>query len=357
MNGNPDSLIEEYLERVRVYLPMNCEEILAEIRTHIIEAAEELGSGRVTPGSVILAIERLGDPKIVASEYAGTGERVGPIPVEYKLPLVRTITVVVAISIAFILGGAVVYDTALSMGVDILAVFQMFVISTVASFLVIILIIVLAFSTHKPMITKKTFVEHAFSFGVKGFKPKARHDAVLEMAGGSIFAMVFLLPQVQALFSPIFRQLIPIAIVLSVALAIKGGFFVIAGENTLNLITEGIVEVASVAFAITILNIGWPLDYWPVVSDGTWTLINIEEFLFSHGIEFSLFNGLWVMIIFVVIVTDTWRVIVASLKATAYIRNGKGLWWKREHHMRRYQRLKPHWWERKSKTASSKPPD
>ena len=67
MSGSPTNMIEKYLERVRVYLPIDSEDALIEIRTHLIEEAEALGQGKMTDGSAMLAIERFGDPKEAAN--------------------------------------------------------------------------------------------------------------------------------------------------------------------------------------------------------------------------------------------------------------------------------------------------
>ena len=87
-------MIDEYLERVKVYLPIDSDDVLAEIRTHLIESAEAIGDGTMTPGSTLMAIERMGEPKIVASEYADSGKKVGPVPAEYSMaawsPLSKT---------------------------------------------------------------------------------------------------------------------------------------------------------------------------------------------------------------------------------------------------------------------------
>ena len=82
-SNNPLELIEQYLDRVRVYLPLDSEDTIIELQTHLIEEAERIGNGTMTAGSAMMAIERMGDPKSVANEYAGSGEKVGPVPAEY----------------------------------------------------------------------------------------------------------------------------------------------------------------------------------------------------------------------------------------------------------------------------------
>ena len=108
MSGSPMNMIEKYLERVRVYLPIASEDTLTEIRTHLIEDAETLGQGKITHGSVMLAIERFGNPKEAANAYAGIGKRVGPLPAEYVQPAIRIVLLLVALGAAFIIGSYIV---------------------------------------------------------------------------------------------------------------------------------------------------------------------------------------------------------------------------------------------------------
>ncbi len=75
-SNDPLKLIEQYLERVRVYLPLDSEDTLVELQTHLRMEAERIGGGIMTAGSAMMAIERMGDPKSVANEYAGSGEKV-----------------------------------------------------------------------------------------------------------------------------------------------------------------------------------------------------------------------------------------------------------------------------------------
>lgn len=88
-SNDPLKLIEQYLERVRVYLPLDSEDTIIELQTHLIEEAERIGNGTMTAGSAMMAIERMGEPKSVANEYAGSGEKVGPVPAEYANPVAR----------------------------------------------------------------------------------------------------------------------------------------------------------------------------------------------------------------------------------------------------------------------------
>ncbi|MHA1246242.1 MAG: hypothetical protein ACTSPE_02860 [Candidatus Thorarchaeota archaeon] len=96
--------IEDYLDRVRAYLPLGSEDYIIEIRTHLLQEAERISNGAVTEGSALLAIEHMGDPKSVANEYAGTGKRIGPLPVEYARPVAALTIVFIGIGLAVMLG-------------------------------------------------------------------------------------------------------------------------------------------------------------------------------------------------------------------------------------------------------------
>jgi len=106
MNEDAMKAVEQYLERVRIYMPSNSEEALTEIRTHLIEEAEAIGGGSVTVDSMLAAISRLGDPKAVANDYAGTGKSLWHVPVEYVQPIMRILVVLVRAADYEDLGGA-----------------------------------------------------------------------------------------------------------------------------------------------------------------------------------------------------------------------------------------------------------
>ncbi|MHA2285969.1 MAG: hypothetical protein ACXABZ_08870, partial [Candidatus Thorarchaeota archaeon] len=110
MSDKPIDMIEKYLERVRVYLTIDSEETLMEIRTHLIEEAETLGQGQLTHGSVMLALERFGDgdPKNAANEYAGTGRKKAMVPTEYTQPLLRIVLLLIGVTAAFLIGSFLV---------------------------------------------------------------------------------------------------------------------------------------------------------------------------------------------------------------------------------------------------------
>lgn len=70
MKDDPMTIIEEYLDLVRSHLPGEiAEEIITELRSYIVEAAQEIGQGTITTQSAKMAVSRHGAPSVVAEEY------------------------------------------------------------------------------------------------------------------------------------------------------------------------------------------------------------------------------------------------------------------------------------------------
>ncbi|MFX0196889.1 MAG: hypothetical protein ACFFCW_12245 [Candidatus Hodarchaeota archaeon] len=70
MMDDPMTIIEEYLDLVRSHLPGEiAEEIISELRSYIVEAAQEIGQGNITTQSAKMAISKFGAPSVVAEEY------------------------------------------------------------------------------------------------------------------------------------------------------------------------------------------------------------------------------------------------------------------------------------------------
>jgi len=70
MKDDPMTIIEEYLDLVRSHLPGEiAEEIISELRSYIVEAAQEIGQGTITTQSAKMAVSRFGVPSKVAEEY------------------------------------------------------------------------------------------------------------------------------------------------------------------------------------------------------------------------------------------------------------------------------------------------
>jgi len=68
-------IVDEYLEEVRKYLPQDiADDVIAELRTHILDKAEDMGG--LTVENVYAIIHRLGDPRRLASRYVvGRGRK------------------------------------------------------------------------------------------------------------------------------------------------------------------------------------------------------------------------------------------------------------------------------------------
>jgi len=71
MNEDPYAEIDDYLNLVRLHLPDEiADEIIHEIRTYLVEMAQELGHGQVSIESVRRSIARFGAPSEIAHEYS-----------------------------------------------------------------------------------------------------------------------------------------------------------------------------------------------------------------------------------------------------------------------------------------------
>ncbi len=325
MTRGPLKIIDQYLERVKVYLPLNSEETLMEIRTHLIEEAENIGEGTMTEGSALMAIERLGGPKTVANEYTGTGAKRGPIPREYFLPVMRLIVAFVGIIITFAAGAYVV-------GVFTPSLFSPISLSTllsiiVVNFTIVVVIVVVITVFEDKSVTEKTFLEEVLSLGVEGFKIKPRTDALGEVIFGIIFGVILLLPQTYILYSDPFRTVVSIVAMLMLVGALKGAMFFYAGENNLNLVFEAVLGAVWIVLAMALINIGWPLDYvW--VFDGThWQLISLAYLETIMDLPITPFDVGWFIIIFILVISNTWKIISAAVKVPIYLQEEKGIWW------------------------------
>ena len=71
MTEDPDMAIDDYLNLVRSHLPNEiADEIIHEIRTNLIEMAQDLGHGQVSIESAKKSIARFGAPSDIAQEYS-----------------------------------------------------------------------------------------------------------------------------------------------------------------------------------------------------------------------------------------------------------------------------------------------
>jgi len=322
MNEDAMKPVEQYLERVRIYLPLSSEEALTEIRTHLIEEAEAIGAGSVSVDSVLAAISRLGDPKAVANDYAGTGKRLWHVPVEYVQPIVRILVVLVAIGMSFILGASIVGP---SLG-DIIGetIIPRNNPANIPIMVIVNLLFVLAIMRGLPSSdvekdpTERTPLEKFFGIGLERFRLKGRREATIELVAGIGLGVFLLLPQMQGLYTSAFKPFVVVAAALLFIGAVKGSLFIVAGENDFNLIFEAIHSGLWVFFALVLINVGWPLEYVYGHVDGSWVLIDPRGFTPGAGMPFFSLELFWSFVVFIVVVANAWRAIVSVVKVLMY---------------------------------------
>ncbi len=343
MADKPMDLIDKYLERVRVYLPLGNEDILAEIRTHLIEEAETLGRGELTHGSVMLAIERFGDPKDAANEWAGTGKKVGPVPTEYVTPLVKIALALIALGAVFIVGASIVsyavpgfwgiVNFPYSIGI-------MVVMSLIYAF---IIIGGLSYLDRDKPPTEKTTLESVLGIGSGAFRPKRRSEAGAGFFFGVVFAALILSPLVQTILTAEALFFVNVfAVLILVDAVVNLGFF-LYGENNVNLVFEALAGVAWILLAMFLINLAFPLTGIYSYSDATgWTLMTFEELnqLIPGSNLLIPLNYIWVFIVFVIVITNLWKVLMASMKIPMYLQAGKGWWWQGEWGQKRWKRYR-----------------
>ena len=318
MNEDAMKPVEQYLERVRIYLPISSEEALTEIRTHLIEEAEAIGGGSVTFDSMLAAISRLGDPKAVANDYAGTGKKVWHIPVEYVQPIMRILVVLVAIGMSFILGASIVGPSVGNfIGETIVARNNP---ANIPLMVIVNLLFVLTImkglspSDMEKGPTERTPLEKFFGIGLERFRIKGRREAAIELVAGVGLGVFLLLPQMQGLYTSAFKPFVVAAAVLLFIGAVKGALFIVAGENELNMIFEVIHSGLWVLFALVLINVGWPFAYAYGHVDGSWVLIDPRLFTPRAGIPFLSLELFWSFAVFIMVVTNAWRAIVSVVK-------------------------------------------
>jgi hypothetical protein len=322
-------LIDQYLDRVRVYLPLDSEDAIVELQTHLIEEAERIGGGTMTAGSAMMAIERMGDPKSVAHEYAGSGEKVGPVPAEYANPLGRMLVVIASVALALIIGASMIgVSFSQLVGSDI----QNWPLNIPLTILINLIFLSLIFGgismldRNKPL-TEKTTLESFFGIGVDGFKPKGRWDAAGDLVFGIIWAVVLVLPPVVALYTEGFSDYYMALSIFLILGAIRGALFYIGGENNLNLTFEAVLSVVWIGLAVILIGVGWPVQYVYANTNGVWYRYDIFEFFTNYEIPFVPFDWIWAFIMFITVAIAVWRIIISSMKITMHFRAGRGLWW------------------------------
>lgn len=343
MADKPIDLIEKYLERVKVYLPLGSEDILTEIRTHLIEEAENLGRGELTHGSAMLAIERFGDPKDAANEWAGTGKKIGPVPAEYAAPLVKIALTLIALGAIFIVGAFLVsYAVPGVMGIVNFgfSIGMMVVMSLIYAFIIIGGLSYLDDKKKPP--TEKTLLESVLGVGSGAFRPKKRSDAAGGFFFGLVFAALLISPFIQNLLIPEALLFVNAFAGLMVVEAIVNLLFFLYGENNVNLTLEAIVGGAWIVFSMFLINISFPLYGFYTNTNGVWTVITFDELIqMAPELEFLMpFNYIWIFIVFIIVITNLWKVLMASMKIPMYRQAGKGWWWQGEWGQKRWKKYR-----------------
>ena len=345
-SNDPLELIDQYLERVRVYLPLDSEDAIVELQTHLIEEAERIGEGKMTAGSAMMAIERMGDPKSVANEYAGSGKKIGPVPAEYVNPLSRMLVVILGVALALIVGASMIGVSLTQLfGADIQNwPFSIPVVILINLAIIFVIIGGISMLDRSKPLTKKTTLESFFGIGVEGFKPKGRLDAAGDFVMGLILGSVLLLPAIVGLYTEAFTEYyVAVAIFLFLG-AIRGALFYIGGENNFNLTVEAILSAVWIGLAIILIGVGWPVQYVYANTNGVWYKFDLVDFFQTHEIPFMPFDWIWAFIMFVTVAIAIWRIIVSSMKITMHLRAGRGIWWQGNWGERR--RLRKPFWKR-----------
>ncbi|MHA2241520.1 MAG: hypothetical protein ACXADL_11565 [Candidatus Thorarchaeota archaeon] len=339
MSDKPIDMIEKYLERVRVYLTIDSEETLMEIRTHLIEEAETLGQGQLTHGSVMLALERFGDPKNAANEYAGTGRKKAMVPTEYTQPLLRIVLLLIGVTAAFLIGSFLVglsLPELSQIGTPFVNVILINIPIWIGIALIYAVLIVggltaIEDSRSRPP-TEKTVIERIMGIGSGAFQPKKRSDAIGDLFFGTVFGIALLTPQIQILFNPVFVPVLTAIAVLMFLGAIKGASYLIAGENNLNLVFEAGLSFVWILLLMVIVNTGFPLEYVWTNSGSGWELVELAPiFADIPPLEWFTVTGLidqvWRVVIFIIAVVSIWQIFVAAMKIPMYLNAGRGWWW------------------------------
>ena len=332
-SNDPLVLIEQYLERVRVYLPLDSEDTIVELQTHLLEEAERIGGGTMTAGSAMMAIERMGDPKQVANEYAGSGKKVGPVPAEYATPLIRIFGVLAAVVLALTIGAffvGITLNQLFGAGIQNWPFGIPIMIGINLAIAFVIIGIILMFDRDKP-VTDKTIMENIFGVGVEGFKPKGRWDAAGDLFFGILWGIVLMLPAVVAVYTDQFEAIYMGIVVFLFLGAFRGALFFFGGENNLNLLVEAMISALWIAIAgvMVATGVGFPVDSVYVNAGSGWELVNISQFFIENDIPlpFASFDWMWAFFIFITVALAVWRVIVSVMKISMYLRAGKGIWW------------------------------
>jgi hypothetical protein len=157
--------------------------------------------------------------------------------------------------------------------------------------------------------------------------------------------VILLLPQVQILFAPAFIPFLVIGAGLFLLSAVHGLMYFHAGENNVNLLLRAAIGAGWVIFSLILINIQFPLQYVWNNTNGVWyltPLTDITELFPGIFGDFFPFTAAWIFVIFIIVVTNMWEMVVSTMKIPMYMSRGKRWWWKGEWgHRRPLRRLRP----------------
>ncbi len=318
--------IDAYLERVRSYLPLVDDSYMLELRTHLIQEAERLGNGTITEGSALMAVEHMGDPRTVANEYAGSGEKVGPIPVEYVRPFAVLVAVFIGAGLS-VAAGWLIADRMFP-GVLTFLSGSILVSLTILFSLVFALIAVerMNIIDMRDSVAEPTFFERFLGVGANALRKKRKRDAILSIVGGIVFPLLLYSPPVFTVLSDGFIALLPAIVTLSLFTAVLGILFYRAGENNLTLLLEVFENIALIIIALLLIGI-LPVTTVYSLENGILVSFDLNTIFADYPIAQEAAFGMWGFVIIVVVITHVWGIIVDVVKVSWNLREGRGLWW------------------------------
>ena len=143
-----------------------------------------------------------------------------------------------------------------------------------------------------------------------------------------IVGIVVLLPQVMILYSAEFKLFVGIFAALLFVGAMKGLLFLVGGENNANLLFEIVEGFTNIIFIMFLINVWFPLDYIWINRNGLWEMLEIGPIFEMIRYPYSLIPTLvWRFVLFIIVVTSIWRIIVNTIKVSMYAKEGRGFWW------------------------------
>ena len=314
-------IIENYLERVRSYIPLVDESYILELRTHILQEAERLGGGEITEGSALLAVEHMGDPKIVANEYAGSGEKIGPIPVEYYRPFIALVivftTIGLSISAGWYLLAQLFPDVTFRLSGPVLV--AIVIISSVG--LALLVVERLNVIDIRSSSSERTLFERFIGIGADALRKKSRTAILEQIIGGVVLCALLMFPQVLILFTETVLPFVPLVIGVTFFTVIVGVLYYRYEERPLVLFLDMIGSALVVVTGLLLIAI-FPFARFYVIDEGIIHLYEVGTVFADYPDAFALLYGLWVLFLVFVIIKNIWHVLIYATKFSYYVREG-----------------------------------